>query len=94
MIVRGREKLHEFCLKHSQAKGAIDAWYDEVVRAEWKTPQDIRNRYASADFIAGNRVIFNIKGNHFRLIVHVIYVAGTVVIERVGTHAEYDKWRL
>ncbi|MDD2863960.1 MAG: type II toxin-antitoxin system HigB family toxin [Methylococcales bacterium] len=54
-------------------------------------PQDIKNRYSSADFLAENRVIFDIKGNHYRLVVKVRYQGGIVVIEWVGTHAEYDK---
>ena len=88
------EKIHTFCRKHNQAKGALDSWYDEVTGEAWKTTQDIRNRYNSADFLPGNRVIFNIKGNNYRLVVEVIYKAGMVIIERVGTHAEYDRWRL
>jgi len=94
MKVRGLEKLHEFSEKHNQVKGALEAWYDEVCRCSWKVPQDIKNRYPSADFLANNRVIFNIKGNNYRLVVQVVYIAGVVVIDRVGTHAEYDKWRL
>lgn len=88
------EKLHSFSRKHNQAKGALDSWYDEVIRENWKTTQDIRNRFNSADFLPNNRVIFNIKGNNYRLVVQVVYQAGMVIVERVGTHAEYDKWRL
>ncbi|EKD0838829.1 type II toxin-antitoxin system HigB family toxin, partial [Escherichia coli] len=73
---------------------ALDSWYDEVIRENWKTTQDIRNRFNSADFLPNNRVIFNIKGNNYRLVVQVVYQAGMVIVERVGTHAEYDKWRL
>ncbi|EFT3194198.1 type II toxin-antitoxin system HigB family toxin, partial [Escherichia coli] len=50
--------------------------------------------FNSADFLPNNRVIFNIKGNNYRLVVQVVYQAGMVIVERVGTHAEYDKWRL
>ncbi|WP_021015627.1 type II toxin-antitoxin system HigB family toxin [Prodigiosinella confusarubida] len=63
MKVRGRDKLHAFCMKHNQARGVVEAWYDDVSRAEWVTPQDIKGRYRSADFLAHNRVIFNLKGN-------------------------------
>jgi mRNA interferase HigB len=66
-------------------------WFDEACNAEWKTPQDIKNRYSSADFLADNRVIFDIKGNHYRLVVKVRYQGEIVVVEWVGTHAEYDK---
>ncbi|HCO7922909.1 TPA: type II toxin-antitoxin system HigB family toxin [Escherichia coli] len=94
MKVLNVEKLHSFSRKHNQAKGALDSWYDEVIRENWKTTQDIRNRFNSADFLPDNRVIFNIKGNNYRLVVQVIYQAGIVIVEKVGTHAEYDKWRL
>ena len=62
--------------------------------AEWKTTQDIRNRFNSADFLSNNRVVFNIGGNNFRLVVIVYYSAGILKIDRIGTHAEYDKWDL
>ncbi|MFT4271224.1 MAG: type II toxin-antitoxin system HigB family toxin [Pantoea sp.] len=94
MDVRGIEKIHEFCKKHNQALGPLEAWNEEVSKAEWKTSHDIKRRYPSADFLSNNRVIFNIKGNDYRLVVQVVYVAGVVVIQQIGTHAEYDKWRL
>lgn len=61
MKVLNVEKLHSFSRKHNQAKGALDSWYDEVKRDEWKTSQDIRDRYNSVSFLHDNRVIFNIK---------------------------------
>jgi mRNA interferase HigB len=93
MKVLGRDKLLEFSQKHANVKTALDVWFDEATKSEWKTPQDIKNRYSSADFLAGNRVIFNIKGNHYRLIVKVKYKNGIAVVEWVGTHAQYDKQR-
>lgn len=84
MKVLNVEKLHSFSRKHNQAKGALDSWYDEVTREKWTTSQDIRKRYNSVDFLHDNRVIFNIKGNNYRLVVEVIYQAGMVIIERVG----------
>ena len=66
---------------------------ESVGRARWESPQDIKRVYRSADFLAGNRVIFNIKGNRYRLVVQVVYVGGYVIIEWVGTHAEYTKRR-
>ena len=64
---------------------------DEVKKAQWKTPQDIKDKYRSADFLSNNRVVFNIKGNDYRLIVAVAYRFQAVYIRSVGTHAEYDK---
>lgn len=91
MKVLGREKLAKYYKKHSNVKGALEAWMSEVEAATWKTPQDIKDRYSSADFLAKNRVIFNIKGNHYRLVVKVRYQNGIAVVEWIGTHSEYDK---
>ena len=93
MQVLGKDKLISFYKKHANAKSAIEAWIAEAQSAKWKTPQDIKDRYRSADFLDGNRVIFNIKGNHYRLVVKVRYQNGVAVVEWVGTHAEYDKQR-
>lgn len=91
MKVLGRDKLVKFYKKHANAKSALEAWFAEAGKAAWKTPQDIKNRYGSADFLADNKVIFNIKGNHYRLVVKVRYQNGIAVVEWVGTHAQYDK---
>ncbi|MDV7105388.1 type II toxin-antitoxin system HigB family toxin [Vibrio sp. TH_r3] len=91
MKVLGRDKLVKFYKKHANAKSALEAWFSEAEKAAWKTPQDIKNRYGSADFLADNKVIFNIKGNHYRLVVKVRYQNGIAVVEWVGTHAQYDK---
>jgi len=72
---------------------AIDAWILEVQQAIWATPQDIKNRYKSADFLAENRVIFDIKGNSFRLVVKIDYIRKIVMVGWIGTHAEYDKMK-
>ena len=66
-------------------------WIVEVRSANWKTPQSIKDRYRTADFLSGNRVIFNIKGNHFRLVAKVNYGYQIVLVEWIGTHAEYDQ---
>jgi mRNA interferase HigB len=86
--------LDDFKKRYGDARGAIDAWVCEVVDAMWQTPQDIKARYRSADFLSDNRVIFNIKGNNYRLLVKVRYQGEIVVVEWIGTHAEYSKLRL
>lgn len=91
MKVLGVARLEAFYNKHNQAKGALEAWLDDVKRADWKTPQEIKNDYKTASFIRDNGVIFNIKGNAFRLSVKVKYDFGLVFILWIGTHAEYDK---
>lgn len=93
MKVLGRDKLIKFSRKHADAKGALESWFNEADEANWKTSQDIKARFNSASFLADNRVIFNIKGNDYRLVVRVRYQNDIIVIEWVGTHAEYDKKR-
>lgn len=83
--------LKQFCETHNQAEQPLKAWVDEVKKAQWKTPQDIKDKYRSADFLSNNRVVFDIKGNDYRLIVAVAYRFQAVYIKFVGTHAEYDK---
>lgn len=91
MRVISFKRLREFWERHRSAEPLLKAWFDEAEVAAWKTPQDILDRYPSADILPGNRAVFNIKGNHYRLIVKVHYNTGVVYIRFVGTHAEYDR---
>lgn len=91
MRVIAKKRLIAYWEKHRDAEQPLKAWYDEAIKAEWKTPQDIKNQYASASFLSNNRVVFNIKGNDHRLIVAVAYRLGVLYIKFVGTHAEYDR---
>lgn len=84
-------RLRDFWQRHSDAEQPLKAWHDEAKHATWTTPQDIRNRYASASFVGRNRVVFNIKGNDYRLVVAVAYGFQAVYIKFIGTHAEYDR---
>lgn len=67
------------------------AWYALASRAQWKSPADIKEAYRHASFTANNRVVFNIKGNDYRLVVLVRYDQGLLFVKFVGTHAQYDK---
>jgi len=91
MRIIARRTLREFYDDHSGAKSALESWFHEAAAAKWAGPQDIKKRYPSADVLSGNRVVFNIKGNTYRLIVKIHYNTGIVFIRFVGTHAEYDK---
>jgi mRNA interferase HigB len=91
MKVLDRERLERFCRKHADARGWIENWLADVESAVWTTPQDIRRRYASASFLPEGAVIFNVKGNAYRLEVTVAYRTGVVVIHWIGTHREYDE---
>ena len=91
MLLLGLPTLEDFKRKHAVARGPLDAWRTEVEMARWDGPQDIKRRYATASFLSDNRIIFNIKGNAYRLVVKVRYQNGIVLIEWAGTHAEYSK---
>jgi len=83
--------LRSFWELHRDSEQPLRAWYDEARHAAWTTPQDIRNHYASASFVGHNRMVFNIKGNNYRLIVAVAYRFQAIYIKFIGTHAEYDR---
>ncbi len=73
------------------SKGALQSWYDEAIKADWKTPQDIKAQYGSASICGNNRVVFNISGNKYRLVVEMQYRAGIAWVKFVGTHAQHDQ---
>lgn len=81
--------LRNFWRHHPDSEQPLRAWYDEARHANWITPQDIRNHYASASFVGNNRVVFNIKGNDYRLIAAVAYRFGAIYIKFIG--ADYNK---
>lgn len=91
MLIAGRDKLDEFVGAHADARPWIENWVADTRLAKWASPQDIKDQYASASFLAGNVVIFNVKGNRYRLEVLVAYRTGTVVVREISTHAEYSK---
>lgn len=82
--------LREFWEHHSDCEQALRAWYHDVRQATWQAPHDVKRFYASASIISNNRVIFNIKGNQYRLIVAINYTYQIVFIRFIGTHQEYD----
>ncbi len=77
--------------EHADSEGSLQSWHDEASKASWKTPQDIKEQYRSASICDNNRVVFNIAGNKYRLIVEMQYRAGIAWVKFVGTHAQYDK---
>ena len=91
MRIISKKVLRDFWHKHERAKGPLEAWHAEAVKADWLTPVDIKARYKSADILKGNRVIFNIAGNHYRLVVQINYNYKIVFIRFIGTHKEYDQ---
>ena len=91
MHVISVKTLKEYWQVHPDSEQPLKAWYAEAKNAAWKTPDEIKQHYRSADFLPGNRVVFNIKGNDYRLVVKIHYNTGVVYIRFAGTHAEYDK---
>jgi len=90
MRIISRRVLREFWEKHPDAAVPLQTWFHDVAHATWSSPAEIKAVYRNASFVANNRVVFNIKGNRYRLVVVVIYSHGVVYIRFVGTHAEYD----
>lgn len=96
MRIIARRTLREFVASrlgrkdHQAVKAALDAWFDEVRKAEWRNAADVKRLYASASIVSSERVVFNIKGNDYRLVVAVDFEKGIVWIKWIGTHKDYD----
>ena len=91
MRVIARRPLRQFWAKCQAAEESLKAWYAEAKHPTWRSPHDVKERYASASIIGNNRVVFNICGNKYRLVVHIKYGFETVIIRFIGTHEEYDR---
>lgn len=86
--------LEKYMDKNAQCQSSVKAWLAEVRSANWERPNDVKDRYPSASILSENRIVFNIKGNAYRLLCRVAYQSGTVVVKQIGTHAEYNNWKL
>lgn len=86
-----KKALKDFWEKHADSEQYLKTWYDTAKNADWKNPNDVKASYSSASIIGDNRVVFNVKGNNYRLIVKFNYGLQWAFIRFVGTHAEYDK---
>jgi mRNA interferase HigB len=74
----------------ADARGPLHSWYEETLKAKWRRPQEIKDQYASASTCGNNRVVFNVGGNKYRLVVEVQYQAGIVWVKFIGTNVQYD----
>ena len=92
MTIVGRKMLEDFKIKHADARTQVDAWVSETSVARWLQPIHIKERYRLASFLKDNQIVFNLKGNQYRLLVYVHYEAQVVYIKNVGTHDEYMTW--
>jgi mRNA interferase HigB len=91
MRIISRRVLREFWEEHPDARVPLQTWFHDVALASWTGPADIKAIYRNASIIANNRVVFNIKGNQYRLVIAVVYQYGLVYVRFVGTHEEYDR---
>ena len=97
MIIIGADVVERYFSDHASHRGIkaarsqYDAWLDIVTRAEWHNPEDVKASYPKASILKAGRVVFNIKGNDYRLIARVQYQASVLAIRFFGTHAEYDE---
>ncbi|MBF0229832.1 MAG: type II toxin-antitoxin system HigB family toxin [Desulfamplus sp.] len=93
MHIIARPKLIQFYQQegNSDAKAPIDAWWHEVKKAKWQSWTEIKAQYGSASILKNNRIVFNLGGNKYRLVVKINFLAQTVYIRFIGTHKDYDK---
>ena len=91
MRVIARKTLIEYWRAYPKAEQPLKAWFAEARKASWKTPHEITDQYGNASVVGNNRVVFNIAGNTYRLVVAIHYSAGIICIRFIGTHKEYDQ---
>jgi len=91
MVIIAKSTLTQFAQRFPESSDALEKWYTFVLQADWKSIADIKSDFASVDYVGRDRFVFNINGNHFRLIAMIHFSVRTVYIRFVGTHKDYDK---
>lgn len=94
MRVIAKRTLREFwesSPKYADSKGPLEAWHAEALKATWKSPQELKAQFRNASILKNNRVVFNIAGNKYRLIVSIDYLRQAIFIKFIGTHQQYDE---
>ncbi|SRR5713101_6199918 len=91
MRIIAKGTLRDFWEVYADAEEPLMAWYREVEKADWSTPAEVKEKYRNASIVGDNRVVFNIKGNDYRLVVKINYRYRVVYVRFINTHAEYDK---
>ncbi|QNN44944.1 MULTISPECIES: type II toxin-antitoxin system HigB family toxin [Pedobacter] len=91
MRIIAKKILRDFWERHPDCEEQLKSWYQETSNSNWEKPNDVKSDYPSASILADNRIVFNIKGNNYRLIIKINYDYQMIWIRFIGTHAEYDK---
>ena len=89
--VFAKSTLREFWKKHPDCEQYLKTWYDTVMSSDWNTPNDVKQTYVTASILKNNRIVFNIKGNSYRLVAKFNYEKQWILIKFIGTHLEYEK---
>ncbi len=92
MKLIGKQLLQDFITRCADAQSQVESWEAEVEEAEWSTPHELKCRYPKASILRNQNVVFDICGNKYRLWVKINYKNKLVLIKKIGTHKEYDKW--
>lgn len=90
MRIIARRTLRDFWKRYPKAKCPLEAWHQEVVHVDWASPSAVKSHFRPASILMGNRVVFNVSGNQYRLVVKINYPYRVVYVRYIGTHAEYD----
>lgn len=94
MKLLGKNVLITFMMKHADARKKVESLVAEIEGAEWSTPHDVKKQYPTASIIGNQNVVFNVRGNRYRIHVRVAYRTGRVLVIQAGTHQEYDAWNI
>jgi mRNA interferase HigB len=91
MVIISKAIIREFNIRHADAEGPLDNWYELISKADWKNFSEMKNTFNSVDAVGNDRYVFNIKGNNYRLVALIIFKVRTVFILFIGTHQDYDR---
>ena len=91
MKIRNKDFLDKYGTNHANIRNALQHWIDFVEEAEWKSHNELKLDFPSADYVGNRRYVFNIQGNNYRLVVIVLFIEGYLKIRFIGTHAEYNR---
>jgi mRNA interferase HigB len=86
-----KSTLRQYWEKHSDSEQYLKTWYDTAMNSDWKTPSDVKQTYANVSILRGSRIVFNIKGNSYRLVAKFYYEKQWIFIRFIGTHSEYER---